>query len=124
MTDFDTLKEILTLSKESSERNTRIETQLCYMEKRIAQMEELTAKMSQTLNEQRQIQFTLNALAEKITDNTARIEYLENKVDAIEDKTGSLALKAWKRIGIGVFGAGISVFAAFLVTQITKILKM
>ena len=124
MTNVDALKEILTLSKESAEHNARMETQLSYMEKRIAQMEALTAKMSQTLNEQKQIQFTLNALAEKITDNTARIEYLENKFDVFEDKSGSIALKAWKKIGIGIFGAGISVFAAFLVTQIAKILKM
>ena len=43
MTNIETLKEILTLSKESSERDARIETQLGYMEKRMAQMEELTA---------------------------------------------------------------------------------
>ncbi len=53
MTNIETLKEILTLSKESSERDARIETQIGYMEKRISSMEDLTSKMSETLNEQK-----------------------------------------------------------------------
>lgn len=116
MTDFDTLKEILTLAKESSERDTRIETQLCYMEKRIAQMEDLTAKMSQTLNEQKQIQFTLNSLIDKINDNTKRIQ-------ALEEKSGKLALKAWQKIVSTIVGVGLSSFAAYLVVIAKHVIK-
>lgn len=117
MTNIETLKEILTLSKESSERDARIETQLGYMEKRMAQMEELTAKMSQTLNEQKQMQSTLDTLAEKIVDNTKRIQQLE-------DKAGRMALKAWQKIAGAIIGAGLSAFAIYVITLFKKFAEL
>lgn len=117
MTDVDTLKEILTLSKESSERDVRIETQLCYMEKRIAQMEELTAKMSQTLNEQQQMQFIIGSLQEKIIDNT-------NRIKRLEERPSRLALKAWQKILYAILGTGLASFAVYFVSVLTKIIKI
>lgn len=117
MTNIETLKEILTLSKESSERDARIETQLGYMEKRMAQMEELTAKMSQTLNEQKQMQSTLDSLANKIVDNTKRIQQLE-------EKAGKMALKAWQKIAGVIIGTALSAFAVYLLTIFKKVLEL
>lgn len=117
MTDIETLKEILNLSKESSERDTRIEAQLCYMEKRMSSMEELTAKMSETLNETKHMQTTIDSLSATVIDNTKRIQTLE-------EKAGKLALKAWQKIA-GVFiGVGLTALAAYVINLLKTIINL
>lgn len=66
--EAELLKEIYNLQKESSERDTKLETTITYMDKRLQTMEELTSKMSETLNKQQLIQAQVASLATEITD--------------------------------------------------------
>ena len=75
--DTTLLKEIFALQKESNERDTRIETQLVYMDKRLTKSEELLTQMSEVLTEQRHINKAIEDNQEILKNHETRITSLE-----------------------------------------------
>lgn len=67
-TNEELLNKIYELQVESSERDTKLEMAISFMDKRLETMEELTSKMSETLNKQQLIQAQVASLATEITD--------------------------------------------------------
>lgn len=74
------LNKIYELQVESCERDTKLETTITFMDKRLQTMEELTAKMSETLNQQQLISAQVASHARELTDIKTNICIIKSDI--------------------------------------------
>lgn len=107
------LHELLSLSKESSERDTRIETKMDNVEQRITAVEKHSEKQDQQIEKLTTILSNQKALELTVTNH-------EKRIKALEDKPGIIALASWKKIGGIALSVVVTAIVTYLITQITK----
>lgn len=94
----EVLHEILKLQKESSERDTKIETTLSYFEIRLSKQEEILEKLSNTIDEQKAIITQVEKLEQDVIDNRKAIKCVSERVYALEHAPAEKAYKTIKKI--------------------------
>lgn len=98
MDDTRLLEEIYKLSKESTERDTRMETQLEYMEQRMTKQEELLASMSAILSEYKHLNATVEQMDYTEKDMAERLRRLVKRVEALERRPEVTVFRAFKYV--------------------------
>ena len=83
-TNEELLNKIYELQVESSERDTKLETAITFMDKRLETMEELTAKMSETLNQQQVLTAQVASQAHEINDIKTNICIIKQEVESLK----------------------------------------
>lgn len=98
MTEPQLLQEIYKLSKESTERDTRMETQLEYMEQRMTKQEEVLASMSEVLLEYKHLNATVEQMDYNEKQMAEQIRSLSKRIENLENRPATTTFKAVKYI--------------------------
>ena len=94
----EVLHEILQLQKESNERDTKIETTLTYFDIRLSKQEEILERLSNTMNEQRNLQDQVEKIQSEVVDNKKAIKSVSERVYTLEHAPAEKAYKTIKKV--------------------------
>lgn len=88
------LPDMYTMLKDTSEKTAKIGASVSFMETRLSKTEDLLAKMSDTLNEQKLLSQKIDSIQSKLIENTRRIDALERKNISIIKKYAGIFITA------------------------------
>lgn len=121
--ESDVLRELLALQKESSERDTRIETRLENIsdrlngqDRRLDKQDETLEKLSSILADQKHLSHTVDSLSAQLVDTQKRVTVLENS-------KGKFALSVWNKVATIVITVIVTAVATGFVALITNLIK-
>lgn len=118
MDDTRLLEEIYKLSKESTERDTRMETQLEYMEQRMTKQEELLASMSAILSEYKHLNATVEQMDYTEKDMAERLRRLVKRVEALERRPEVTVFRAFKYVLSLVISSVVGGVVVYLLSKL------
>lgn len=90
----DLLPDMYSMIKSTSEKTAEIGASVSFMNDRLTKTENLIAKMSETLNEQKHLSSVIDSIALKVNENTKRIDSLEKREISFLKKYGGIFLSA------------------------------
>ena len=118
------LHELLSLQKESNERDTRIESKMDsmdfrmeIMEKHSAKQDEQIEKLTEILADQKDFASNVEMLKSAVKHNSAKILEHEEKINQLQNKSGKLALDIWKKIGTTALTVVVTSLVTYLIAK-------
>ena len=90
--------ELLTLTKTSNERDSRIESKMNILDVRMKNIETHAEKQDEQIEKLTEILADQKMLSHNLTEVVNSVDGLTNRVTTLEKKSGEIALSIWKKI--------------------------
>ncbi len=96
--DSTILHELLTLTKNSNDRDSRIENKVNVLDTRMKNIEDHAVKQDERIDKLTEVISNQKVIEHSTSELAASVEKLSARVSTLEKKTGDIALSAWKKI--------------------------
>lgn len=96
--DSTILHELLTLTKNSNDRDSRIENKVNVLDTRMKNIEDHAVKQDERIDKLTEVISNQKVIEHSTSELAVSVEKLSARVTTLEKKTGEIALSAWKKI--------------------------
>lgn len=96
--DSTILHELLTLTKNSNDRDSRIENKVNVLDTRMKNIEDHAVKQDERIDKLTEVISNQKVIEHNTSELAVAVEKLSSRVNSLEKKTGEIALSAWKKI--------------------------
>lgn len=116
--DSTILHELLTLQKESNERDSRIESKMDGLDIRMKNIEVHSDKQDKQIEKLTEILTDQKVISHNMSELTISVESISRRVSCLEKKNGEMALLAWKKILGTVITVVLTAIISFVIAHI------
>ncbi len=96
--DSTILHELLTLTKNSNDRDSRIENKVNVLDTRMKNIEDHAVKQDERIDKLTEVISNQKVIEHNTSELAVAVEKLSSRVNSLEKKTGEIAISAWKKI--------------------------